>query len=98
MSEETLKESWKNFESNKKCLTTDLKKCTAFVKKIKSGTGWSRKPDDVVKDVASLNLSRYVEEVVQGVLEARPKVTDIPVIIALTIAFTSDTLNLYPTF
>ena len=86
MSEPALQESRKSFERNKKQLKTDLKKCTAFVKKIKSGAAWSLKPADVVHDVASLNLSRYVEEVVTAVLEAKPKVTDLPVMVALTTA------------
>ncbi|KAL7574238.1 hypothetical protein ACA910_012493 [Epithemia clementina (nom. ined.)] len=84
MAEDELNRARKDFEANKKTLKTDLKKCTAFVKKIKSGAAWSMKPEDIVKDVASLNLSRYVEEVVTAVLEAKPKVTDIPVIVALT--------------
>jgi regulator of nonsense transcripts 2 len=61
------------FETNKKSLKADVKKCTTFVKKIQSGAAWSMKPDDAVKDVASLNLSRYVEEVVAAVIEAKPK-------------------------
>lgn len=86
MNDEALKQSRLNFETNKKLLKTDLKKCTAFVKKIKTGAAWSMKSDDVVKDVASLNLSRYVEEVVTAILESKPKVTDTPVIVALTTA------------
>lgn len=84
--DEAIQESRKSFEANKKNLKTDLKKCTAFVKKIKSGAAWSMKPDDISKDVASLNLSRYVEEVVTAILDTKPKVTDIPVLIALSVA------------
>ena len=84
--EENLQASRKDFAENKKKLKTDLKKCTAFVKKIKSGSAWSMTPPDIVKDVASLNLSRYVEEVVTAILEAKPKFTDIPVIVALSAA------------
>ena len=72
------------FETNKKSLKSDLKKCTAFVKKIKGGTAWSMKPDDIVKDIKTLNLSRYVEEVVAAILEAKLKVTDLPVVVALS--------------
>lgn len=80
---ESLKEARKAFEDNKKTLKSDLKKCTTFVKKIKGGTAWSMKPDDIVRDVATLNLSRYVEEVVAAILEGNIKVTDIPVVLAL---------------
>ncbi len=80
---DALKEARKAFEDNKKTLKSDLKKCTAFVKKIKGGTAWSMKPDDIVRDVATLNLTRYVEEVVAAILEGNVKVTDIPVVMAL---------------
>jgi len=86
MEPEELAKSRKEFEANKKKLKTDLKKCTAFVKKIKSGTAWSMKPEDIRKDVATLNLSRYVEEVVSATLETKPKVADIPVVMALAVA------------
>lgn len=80
---EALKASRKQFQANKKSLKTDLKKCTAFVKKVKSGSAWSMKPDDLTKDVATLNLTRYVEEVAAAVLESKPKVTDIPTVVVL---------------
>lgn len=73
----------KEFEASKKSLKSDLKKCTAFVKKVKGGTAWSMKPDDIVKDVKTLNLSRYVDEVASAILETKLKVTDIPVVLAL---------------
>ena len=73
----------KEFESNKKSLKSDLKKCTAFVKKIKSGAAWSMKPADIIKDVSGLNLTRYVEEVVAALLDAKLKLVDIPVVLAL---------------
>jgi regulator of nonsense transcripts 2 len=75
----------KEFEASKKKLKSDLKKCTAFVKKIKSGSAWAGS-GDVEKDVASLNLSRYVEEVAAALLEAPKKVADIPTIVALCYA------------
>ena len=73
----------KKFEASKKSLKSDLKKCTAFVKKVKTGGAWSMRPDDIVRDVSTLNLSRYVEEVVAAILEAKLKLTDIPVVLAL---------------
>lgn len=80
---EALAESRKAFEASKKTLKSDLKKCTTFVKKVKGGTAWSMKPDDIVRDVTTLNLTRYVEEVVAAILEAKLKPTDLPVVIAL---------------
>lgn len=77
--EANLKASRLDFEKRKKTLKADLKKCTAFVKKIKSGSIYSSKRADVLADVASLNLSRYVEEVVAALLESRPKVAELPI-------------------
>lgn len=81
---DTLKAARAEFETRKKNLKADLKKCTAFVKKVKSGALYSLKPADVVADVASLNLSRYVEEVVAAILESRPKLTELSVVTALS--------------
>ena len=83
---ESLMKARKDFEMTKKTLTSDLKKCTAFVKKVKVGTAWSMKTNDIAKDIASLNLSRYVEEVTAAILETRLKVGDIPVVVALCVA------------
>jgi regulator of nonsense transcripts 2 len=94
MSTEYIVASRKEFESSKKSLKSDLKKCTAFVKKIKTGGAWSMTPDALVKDASSLNLSRYVEEVVAAVLEGKLKLTDLSVVLVLC-----KTMNLrYPTF
>jgi regulator of nonsense transcripts 2 len=82
-SPEELSASRKAFEACKKNLKSDLKKCTTFVKKIKTGGAWSMKPTDIVKDVSTLNLSRYVEEVVASILESKLKLTDLPVALAL---------------
>jgi regulator of nonsense transcripts 2 len=83
---EVLAKFRKEFETDKKKLKTDLKKCTAFVKKIKSGSAWSMRPSELQKDVSTLNLSRYVEEVAGSILETKPKLADIPVIVALCAA------------
>uniref|UniRef100_A0A6V0BH58 MIF4G domain-containing protein n=1 Tax=Pseudo-nitzschia australis TaxID=44445 RepID=A0A6V0BH58_9STRA len=94
MSAEDLAASRKEFEASKKSLKSDLKKCTAFVKKIKTGGAWSMTPDALIKDASSLNLSRYVEEVVAAILEAKLKLTDLPVVLVLC-----KSMNLrYPTF
>lgn len=86
LSAENLVKSRGDFEQAKKSIKSDLKKCTAFVKKVKSGVVWSMKPDDVVSDMLTLNLTRYVEEVAAAVLEAKLKVGDFPVLVALCVA------------
>lgn len=91
---DVLDSSRKAFEASKKTLKSDLKKCTAFVKKIKGGTAWSMKPEDIERDIKTLNLSRYVEEVVAAILDAKLKVPDLPVVIALCKAMHER----YPTF
>ena len=94
MSSDHLVAARKEFEARKKSLKSDLKKCTAFVKKIKTGGAWSMTPEALAKDASSLNLSRYVEEVVAAVLEAKLKLTDLPVVLVLC-----KSMNLrYPTF
>lgn len=80
MTATALAEARKEFEESKKKLKTDLKKCTAFVKKIKTGTAWN---DALVNDVVTLNLSRYVEEVAAAILESKPKLADLPVFLSL---------------
>lgn len=80
---EPLSKARKEFEANKKKLTSDLKKCTAFVKKIKSGSAWSMRPAEIQRDVAALNLTRYVEEVASALTDAKLKVADLPVVVAL---------------
>lgn len=58
------------FESSKRKLKSDLKKCTAFVKKVKAGQYPTPKelelPNNAVK---TLNLTRYVEEVAGALLD-----------------------------
>ena len=72
-----LQESRTQFETTKKKLKSDLKKCTAFVKKIKAGQYPSPKellelqPNNAIK---TLNLTRYVEEVAGALLDPTTKV------------------------
>jgi regulator of nonsense transcripts 2 len=86
LSPENLTQFRKDFETKKKTLKADLKKCTTFVKKVKSGTAWSMKPIDIEREVASLNLSRYVEEVTAALLECKLKLPDLPTVVALCIS------------
>lgn len=94
---EALAKSRKDFQSNKKSLKTDLKKCTAFVKKVKSGSVWSTKCDDIRKDISTLNLSRYVEEVAAAVLEGKPKPADTPTVVTLCAEMHQKYDNFLPT-
>lgn len=93
---ENLAELRKQFEASKKTLKSDLKKCTAFVKKVKSGTAWSMKPTDIERDVASLNLTRYVEEVAAALVEAKLKPTDLPTVVSLCYAMHSRYADFLP--
>ena len=58
------------FELTKKNLKSDLKKCTTFVKKIKSGqyptAAELELPNSAIK---TLNLTRYVEEVASAIID-----------------------------
>lgn len=73
------------FVASKKKLKSDHKKCTAFCKKIKSGTWLSEDVQlkSLLKDVSSLNLSRYVEEVANALLEVKLKIADLGNVILL---------------
>jgi hypothetical protein len=63
------------FEQSKKNLKSDLKKCTAFVKRIKAGQyptpSELELPNNAIK---TLNLTRYVEEVAAALMEPTTKV------------------------
>ena len=64
-----------DFESSKKKLKSDLKKCTAFVKKIKAGIYPTPKELELPNNpIKTLNLSRYVEEVAGALTEPQGKV------------------------
>jgi regulator of nonsense transcripts 2 len=63
-------------------LDSSLKKNTAFVKKLKQFT--SAQLDSLLKDMSGLNLSKYISEVSQALVEAKLKMTDVPAIITLS--------------
>lgn len=62
-------------------LDSSLKKNTAFVKKLKQFT--AAQLDSLLKDMAGLNLTKYISEVSSALLEAKLKMTDIPAITLL---------------
>lgn len=63
-------------------LDSSLKKNTAFVKKLKQFT--AAQLDSLLKDMTTLNLSKYISEVSQAIVEAKLKMTDVPAIITLS--------------
>ena len=68
---------------NKKLLKSDLKKGTMFSKKIKTIT-----PDGLqqcVKDVDTLNLTPYISEIQNAIVEVNYKITDVPTIVNLCV-------------
>jgi len=85
------------FQNDKKKLKSDLKKCTAFCKKIKATQAF----DDTVvksllKDVDTLNLTRYLDEIASAFLDnagagnsssvRKLKVSDVPGIAKVLVA------------
>lgn len=62
-------------------LDSSLKKNTAFVKKLKQFT--SAQLDSLLKDMSSLNLTKYISEVSSALSEAKLKLTDVGAAITL---------------
>lgn len=78
---EALKLSREVHEANKPKLKSDLKKTTAFTKKVKQLSEDQRASLD--KDLDTLNLSRYVSEIVDAVAENKLKNADVSVAVHL---------------
>jgi hypothetical protein len=90
--------SRKEHESNKKQLKSDLKKTTAFVKKIRSIN--TEGLQQCIRDTETLNLTLYISEIVGAIVETAYKATDVPSMIKLCVhlhrrydEFTSPLLN-----
>lgn len=62
-------------------LDSSLKKNTAFVKKLKQFT--AAQLDVLLKDMTTLNLSKYISEVSSAIVEAKLKMTDVPAVVTL---------------
>lgn len=62
-------------ELNTAMLDSSLKKNTAFIKKLKNLT--ENQHDSLIKDLQSLNLTKYVSEIAQAIVDARLKMSDI---------------------
>lgn len=56
-------------------LDSNLKKNTTFVKKIKNFS--ASQVDSLMKDISTLNLTKYVSEVAAAIVDAKLKMTDI---------------------
>ncbi|XP_055375387.1 regulator of nonsense transcripts 2 [Condylostylus longicornis] len=63
-------------------LDSSLKKNTAFVKKLKQFTALQL--DGLLKDMAGLNLSKYISEICVSLSEAKLKMTDVQAVVSLT--------------
>lgn len=79
VSMEELKSFRMKFASNKSKLKTDLKKCTAFIRKLKSAPALDASTVALlIQDLDALNLTRYIQEIAQALLENKSrKVTDV---------------------
>jgi regulator of nonsense transcripts 2 len=75
--------SRKEHESNKKQLKSDLKKTTAFVKKIRSIN--TEGLQQCIRDTETLNLTLYISEIVGAIVETAYKATDVPSMIKLCV-------------
>lgn len=62
-------------------LDSSIKKNSAFVKKLKNVTETQR--EQIFKDMNSLNLTKYISEVASAVVEAKLKMSEIPMVIQL---------------
>ncbi|KAB0792609.1 hypothetical protein PPYR_14568 [Photinus pyralis] len=62
-------------------LDSNFKKNTAFVKKIKSFT--CSQLESYLKDMSSLNLTKYISEIAAAIVDAKLKMTDIPAALKL---------------
>ena len=71
-------------EANKKSLKSDLKKTTTFVKKIRTVNAEGLL--QCVKDVETLNLSLYIDEIINALAETAYKATDVPNVVRLCIS------------
>nr|XP_016942200.1 regulator of nonsense transcripts 2 [Drosophila suzukii]XP_036675852.1 regulator of nonsense transcripts 2 [Drosophila suzukii] len=62
-------------------LDSNLKKNTAFVKKLKLFT--ATQLDGLMRELSALNLSKYISEICAALAEAKLKMTDVPAVVTL---------------
>jgi regulator of nonsense transcripts 2 len=68
-------------ESDLHKLDSSLKKNTAFVRKVKNFT--EAQKEAILKEMTTLNLTKYIGEVASGIVEAKLKMNDLPGIIEI---------------
>lgn len=64
-------------------LDSSIKKNTAFVRKLKNFT--EAQKEGILKDINTLNLTKYVSEVANAIVEAKLKMTDIASILQVCV-------------
>ena len=64
-------------------LDSNIKKNTAFVRKLKNYT--EAQKESILKDINLLNLTKYISEVANGIVEAKLKMTDIASIVQVCV-------------
>jgi regulator of nonsense transcripts 2 len=69
-------------ESDLHKLDSSLKKNTAFVRKVKNFS--EAQKDSILKEMTTLNLTKYIGEVAAAIVEAKLKMNDLPGIIEIS--------------
>lgn len=64
-------------------LDSSIKKNTAFVRKLKNFT--EAQKESILKDMNTLNLTKYISEVANAIVEAKLKMTDIASILQVCV-------------
>ncbi len=64
-------------------LDSSIKKNTAFVRKLKNFT--EAQKESILKDINTLNLTKYISEVANAIVEAKLKMTDIASILQVCV-------------
>lgn len=72
-----------NYAENSKCLKLDssLKRNTAFVRRLKTFT--ESQLQQLLKELCTLNIEKYISEIASALIEAKLKLSDIPAVITL---------------
>lgn len=72
-----------NYAENSKCLKLDssLKRNTAFVRRVKTFT--ESQLQQLLKEMCTLNVEKYISEIASALIEAKLKLSDIPAVITL---------------
>lgn len=84
MSQDAINVSRLKHQNNKKNLKSDVKKTSAFVNKLRSMN--SEALLQSIRDVDTLNLTLYISEIVNAILEVSFKPADVPLIVKLCVS------------